>query len=352
MKSIIDFLENINSDDKVIVVFHNDGDGICSCTLLLKYLRYKEAKITKIITQPMPMNNNLASKIKMYNPTKVIFTDLALEQQKDIALKLKNCVDIGVIDHHQMNGGLDVPYYNPRKENPEIYQSASYCVYKILKKIYPEIEKYNWIAGIGIVSDYDIRWSKDVLEELKKDYSIELKIESLLESKFGKISDIINYSKSSKKIKSEEIVNIIDGMESIDDLSKNQKSMKMLETYNQITTELETIKQTIKSNVEKYDNVIFFRLKSKFNIKSQVSTILSNMYPGYLIIVYEDKNGQVKVSARCQNKKINSGDILNKAGSFNEKISAGGHEAASGAFIPKKDWEQYKENLIKLTEQQ
>ena len=38
MKKAVDFLNDISEKDEIVVVFNNDGDGICSCVLLNKFL--------------------------------------------------------------------------------------------------------------------------------------------------------------------------------------------------------------------------------------------------------------------------------------------------------------------------
>ena len=58
------FLNNIKSNDDVVIVFNNDADGICSCALIKKLLSKKSVKEPYIISQPMPTDKNLIKKIQ------------------------------------------------------------------------------------------------------------------------------------------------------------------------------------------------------------------------------------------------------------------------------------------------
>ncbi len=350
MKQVINFLKNIKRRDHIIIVFHNDGDGICSCLLMKKYLEKKGVEPQFIISQPMPVLKSLVDKIKTFDTNKIIFLDLAIDQQEDIVKELQKYTKIMIIDHHKIVKKLkNVAYYNPRMYQADIYQSASYCVYKIVSKL-TDMKNYLWVAIVGIISDFDVKDSLDLLEDGKRQYPDTIKStkqEEIHKSFFGKLSDIINAAKASNRLTAEEIVKILEDVKDPKDITYTNKFIKLMNAYQEVEDELENIKANMRKKIEINKNIIFCELDTKYNIGSAVSTLISKNYPKKIVIVYQ-KRKNVKVNARSQNKKMNVATILRNAAAVNKKISAGGHEAAAGALVPLGYWEDFKNKLIKI----
>lgn len=336
----IEFLKNIKKNDEIIIVFHNDADGICSAVLLNKYLN-SISKDAFVISQPMPMDKNLFRKIQTTLPTKIIFLDLAADQQNNIIKNLSNLADILVIDHHQISRKMDsarIVHYNPRFKNPKIYQSASYLVYKICSGLI-DMEEYLWIAAIGIVGDYNLEDSEDLVEEIKKKYSIK----DLHDSLFAKIADMISAAKATKSLSCEELFSFIDKIKDPKDFHEIKNSEKLVESFQKMDNELVEVMLDAEKNSERVDNIIFYNLKTSYNLRAEVAKKLSERFPGKLVLVYQKGGSKVRISARGQNLDV--GRILQKS-SRNLKASAGGHEQAAGATLNEKDWETFRENLI------
>lgn len=339
MKKIIDFLKNVNKKDSVIIVFHNDADGICSTAMLLKYLSFLE-KDPFTISQPMPMDNNLIQKIKTTIPNKIIFVDLAADQQyATILKKLLPLADIAVIDHHRISTDLNkkgMIHYNPRFSRPSVYRSAAYCMYEILSKI-SDFEENLWITAIGIVADYEMKDSQKLVKQIRKKYSVE----ELFSSVFAKISDMIAASNSVRKIRPEHIVDLVTKAKKPEDILSNNE---LLEAYNLVEDEIKNVMEDTEKNSEIIKNYLFYNIHSKYNLRSPISSHLIKRYPKKNIIVYQKVGGKVKLSARS--------NLINIASKLRRAIegltaSAGGHERAAGAFISSKDWEKFKQNLVK-----
>ena len=90
---------------------------------------------------------------------------------------------------------------------------------------------------------------------------------------------------------------------------------------------------------------MFYNIKSKYNISSAISTRMSEIYKNRLIVVWQKAGSRVKVSARNQ-KGMNVGKIMENA--VKGFGSGGGHEAAAGATMDVKDWEKFRENVVRL----
>jgi len=353
MKKAIEYLKKINKKDVVVIIFHNDGDGICSATLLNKFLiKWRGKPADMLITQPMPPNKNLIDYVKTTIPTKIIFTDLAIDQDVKFVKKFESISKVLVIDHHEINNKISskkVTYYNPRLYNKNVYKSASYIVYKITSKIV-DMSDCLWIASIGIISDYDITYSKDLLNEANSKYHNYLgriTQKDVLTSKFGIMSDMIASAKATKSLSCEQMVEMFTKSNSPEDILNGKYADKIKKSYQKIQNELERLKIDIKKSAEINKNVVFYKFDSKYNFRSPLSSIISDKYPSKVIIVWNKSKGNIKLSARAKYQKYNIGSILKKISKKMKNVSAGGHPAAAGATIPEKYWEEFKENLIK-----
>lgn len=351
MKEAIDFLTRIKERDNVIIVFHNDADGCCSCVLMDKFLKERIGKKSDyIISQPMPPAKNLVSKIRLSMPTKIIFLDLGVDQNPSLIKKLENECEVLVIDHHQIMNNLNsakTVHYNPMFRK-KVYQSASYLTYRICSEI-SDMNDHLWIAMAGIIGDYNVSDSMDLVNAAKEKYPemiTSTEQDELHKSIFGQMADMISSAKASK-ITCEEIVRIIEAMESIEDLGKNQV---MQAAYQNVQKEIERILIDAKSGIDHNKKVIFYEISSLYNVHSPVSTLLSKEYPKKMIVVWENVGNKIKVSARNQNKSINVGRVLREAIRDVRNASAGGHEAAGGVSLRQEDWEEFKSRLEMLVE--
>ncbi len=88
MKKAAEFLDKITKNDGVVIIYNNDGDGICACAMIMKFLENRGMKRPYIISQPMPMDKNIVQRVKMSLPHKIIFLDMAADQQQGILKQL------------------------------------------------------------------------------------------------------------------------------------------------------------------------------------------------------------------------------------------------------------------------
>jgi len=342
MKNAVNFLENMKENDGVVIIFNNDGDGICACSILMKFLKGKIKKDPYIISQPMPMDKNLIQRVKTTIPTKIIFLDLAADQQQNIVNQMKAICDIMVVDHHRFVKDLNtmgIVHVNPRFSRSDKYQSTSYVTYKLCSKI-KDMSKYLWIAATGMVSDYDLTDSKDVVSEIKKEYKIEN--DNLYETIFGRLADIISANTATKNISGEGITHIFVASENPEDILSNEKLKK---SYSEIEKEISDVISDADKNAEVIKNFVFYNITSKYSIRSPISTRLSEKFPEKTVVIYQKLGSKIKLSIRNQKGKVDITKLLKKA-TKNLNASAGGHEKAAGAIINAKDWEIFKERFI------
>lgn len=349
MDKVIDFLNKITPKDDIVIVFNNDADGICSCVLMKKLLKEKNVKEPYIIYQPMPTDKNLIKKIQTTIPTKIIFLDLAVDQQQNLIRKVSGICDILIIDHHKITKDMNIKnivHYNPRFDKPDIYQSASYLTYNICSKI-TDMSNSLWIAMIGIIADYNLDDSTDLIKEFdKKNPGF---IENIPDSLVAKIAQMIVAVRGTRALTCDQIVRILEAARNPEDFYKSKDAEKLIESYKIIENEILSITLDVEKNSEIIGDLILYRYKSKFGLRSEIATRISERHPGKMVIVYEKMGDKIKLSSRNQDKKYNVSKILSKAAK-GMKASAGGHDVAAGATVQVKDWEDFKNNLISLLE--
>jgi single-stranded DNA-specific DHH superfamily exonuclease len=346
-ENAVKFLEKISEKDEIVIVFNNDGDGICSCVLIQKYLESKGCKTPFIISQPMPPEDNLIRKIQTTVPTKIIFLDMAIDQEQDFMKKLGNICDLLIIDHHQVTknmNGKEIVHMNPRIDNSGIYQSTTYLTYKLISEL-GDFSDSLWLASVGMISDYNLDDSEDVVKLIREKYKI--KNPKLYDSHFGRLADMIAAAKATKLLSMEQLVELFMGIKDPHNLDNIKNADKLLDSYRNVENEFLRIRSEFEMKIEKNGNIIFYNLKSKYNLRSPVSTMLSEKHRDKLVVIYEKVGSWMNVSARNQTKKYNVGKLM-KTSIEGLKGSGGGHEAAAGAKIPEKNWDAFRERLAEF----
>jgi len=340
----VKFLENVKETDSVIIIFNNDADGICSCVLTKTYLKTKGISNPYIISQPMPTERGLIRKIQTSLPTKLIFLDLAIDQQYNVIKKLGGICDILVMDHHSIHRDLNnenVTHHNPRFEDAEIYQSTTHMAHKVCSELM-DMDKYLWITAIGMIGDYNLEYSQDLVKKVKEKYTLE---GDLYDTFLGRMTDMISSVRATNDLTCEQIVELYETIDDVKDFEKNEASQKMIKSLETIKAEEKAIEEDFEKNVEVFGNVMFYELKSKFNIVSALSTKLSKDHMDKMLVIFQKSYEKVHASARNQGKKFDVASIMKNA-AVGLKASAGGHPAAAGATVASQDWDTFKDRII------
>lgn len=341
----INFLKGITPKDEIVIIYNNDGDGISACTIVKKFLERTGRKKPYIIAQPMPMDKNLVQRVKMTLPHKIIFLDMAADQQLSILKQLSGFCEILIIDHHQVHKNMNsskIAHYNPRLDDREVYQSTSYCIYKICSKI-TDMEDALWVAGVGMVSDYALGDSKDLVKQIKEKYNVG---DKLYDTKLGRIADMISSTSATKALSCDQMVEVLNNA-TLEEFDRTTNAEKMIESYDIIKQEMSHLEEDVEHNSEKIGKVIFYNINSKYKLTSPLSTRASEKHQKSLIVIFEKIGNHIKVSSRNQAKNINAGKVMQKAAG-EVGGSGGGHEAAAGATIPVGEWDRFKELVVKI----
>ncbi len=324
--NVIKFLNNLKEEDKIEIITHKDCDGICSASLLKIFLKNRGILPYKIEAKDISLEN------LTLEGDKIIFLDLTMEVLSPLIQKTKN-KKILVIDHHPFTEyPKNIIFYNPRAKEPHIYLPASFLVYDIVKKIDNTIEKYKWIAGVGIIGD-----KGEINNEECKKFVDRLKEKKLLYN----LAEIIS------------AIEIVYGekgcLECIDKLSESEtpkEALLKLSNLSLAKQELENILKKIEKNKKEKKGIIIIDASSEYGITSLAASRLAEKYKDKIVIAYSKKeDGKVRISGRS-NGIIDIGKVFYEIA---EEMNAqgGGHEQAAGAEVKnEEEFERFIEKVI------
>jgi single-stranded DNA-specific DHH superfamily exonuclease len=251
--------------------------------------------------------------------------------------KLQN-LRIMIIDHHipvkNMNSA-SVIHINPMFQS-DAYIPASCVVYQLLKNMGCDVEQWMWISIIGLIGDYGMKDCAWMLKEYDKK-NRDPPCDALFRA-----SDIISSAITLKGAEgAEKSLRLITKSGKYDDLRNSEELKKWNET---VQSEVKKIVDDFGKRKEAVPQkkLIFYEIRSKMNITSIIATITAEKHPEAIIIIRKRSGDNWKISLRCQEGKINVGDLAKFAsGGIG---SGGGHVKSSGALV--NSWEEFKERVL------
>lgn len=318
-----DWLERIDEKDSVAIIHHDDIDGFSSGIIFYDWCKLKKAIPKNFIFK---IGKNKLSKFNLQKFNKIIITDLASNVLIGDLEKLKDKT-IFYTDHHP--GDEEMPdFVLEFKELERGYIPSSRTAGELT-----DIKK--WLAIIGTVSD-----SGDLYEE-NKEYinkflnEERITLEELKKNGTNILMNTLTFFQENKT----EFFNILQGIE-------DYKKILDLKKYSDII-EIE-IKKWVDRFEEKKESLggaWFFYFGPKYNVRKQVSAIISRKYPEKILIFANPSEETICISARNQSRKKDMSKLLKEVTRNFEDSIAGGHVPAAGATIQKRDLEKFKENI-------
>ena len=327
-----EFIGNLKPSDKVILVHHKDCDGTYSAAIATIALQRLGKKLNKVITGTTEKSEEIVKAIKNYD--KAIIVDIGI----DLLFKQLNKTDkeILYIDHHipvDKELSENIVYINPRLEDNDIYQPATYVVYKFFSQLVDLSDK-EWLAVVGTIGDYGYEDCRDLLDRY-----IKVKEKGgIWKTKYGKV--VIETVGAATEIGFGKLLEILIEADSFEELSRNKGIKAAYKKYENL---YESAKKQFWKNAEKFDdaNLIFSVLSSKVErVGSAIATETSTKYPDKIIFLLERIEGFYKIHARYQRGKINLGKMLREMG------VGGGHGPAAGGKIKTKELADFKKKLL------
>ncbi len=332
---VLGFLKSLGLNDKILIVFHRDADGLCSAVIARKALERAGLKPDIMVTH-LEKTAELESVAKSkYNA--VIFLDLALDHLGGKFWNEKQKVLI--IDHHPFRKDLNsgnVMHFNSHFFS-EGYFPASYLTYKIFSEI-ADIKDIEWVSVLGTIADYGYDDCRDLLDRY---ISVKERGE-MFETKYGKAAAMVNGA--SFFFGFEKMAEILSSSSGADEFIGNKK---IVGYYDKFSKEIERLKKEFWNAAEKTGNVYFAHIESKIErIQSSLLTQLSTENPEKVLVIYHKDGENIKLSGRVQTG-YDLGTIFMKAAEF-AGGSGGGHKPAAGAMVPASNIENFRKKVAEM----
>ena len=318
------FLNNINSKDKVAIIHHDDGDGFASGILFYDWCKTKKTTAEQFTFSFGKWNKK--NNLKKFN--KIIITDIAPDGLIEINPPLDK--EIFYTDHHPKN--IPIP------EKILAYQTSDQGYIPSSRTAGELTQLKPWLSLAGTISDAGDLYPENekFINNLLKKYNITLdefkqNISSLI------TNTIIFFDKNPNKA-----FKIIQKINSLEEIPKLKKYSEPIEN------EIEKFIKEYERKKEKINNINLYYINPKFSIKGIIINIISRKNPDEILIFLSPKKSNpniLGISSRHSSSKANLPSLLKSGIKGLENANAGGHLRAAGAKIQSKDLNQFKQNL-------
>jgi nanoRNase/pAp phosphatase (c-di-AMP/oligoRNAs hydrolase) len=319
----IEFIKKMKNEERIVLIYDSDVDGIASAALILFVLEKMGKRIEKSMSMSFGDVEKLKKKIGKFE--KIITVDVPIDLIEKHFLHLEK--EMLIIDHHP---GRDlnsekIVLVNPRLEKPEIYQPTSYVVYKMFEKI---VKEKKWVAILGTVGDMGIEDCRDLIKIEDKN--------KVWETRFGKAAMVI--TSSIAVFGPEKTLKILTSSGSLEDIMKNREIISASKEFDK---ELERCEKEFEKNLESYGKILISKIKPRYKATcSALITKLATENPEKIIFIFEEKNEIVRIHGRNSLGKVDIGLVLRKLG------IGGGHKEAGAGTLSKKDEKKVKFSIL------
>jgi single-stranded DNA-specific DHH superfamily exonuclease len=325
--------KELEETEKPLIFFHDDADGLSSYLLLRRFMKKGKGIMVKAVPK---LDERYMHYVEEYTPDKIFVVDISIIEQ-DFIDKAK--VPIVWIDHHQPLTRSNVLYFNPRRENINDSNPASYLCYKV-------VQQDLWIAMVGIIGDWQIpefaKEFSDIYPDLF-DTKISNPGQALFATKLGEISRVFAFILKGTSDEALKCVSILSKINSPYEII-NQESPagkyihKRYRNFNKIYQEL-------LSNAKKTpsDDFLIFTYAGKDSFTGELSNELLYLHPEKVIITGRERSEEVRMSIRGAGKNVILPRL--KKALIGVEGYGGGHEYACGATVKQHDFAKFIEQL-------
>ena len=298
--------------------FHADSDGVVSAYFLTREL--ERLGVSYKLCPSLGPSVEIEGKL-----------NVALDLSQ---VKFKEKENL-VIDHH-ITKKFEVFHINPR------FSGFEWPVSFITYALFGDIREI-WIAAIGIVGDWAAEkvpskfWEN--MEALYPFLVNSRKQEELVKGPLGEmafmIDSVIAVDRQDGAIYALKALKYAKDPKSF--LSGEGRAKRLKKMAKKIKEEVETVF----GNETVTENFVLLKFSSKYRIKSLVAARAKEKYPGKLIVVAQEEKDKIRLSFR-------GGKELDK---LVKELTCGigdggGHEKASGGWIYKEKWREFKRRLF------
>jgi len=357
-----DFIKKCN--EKTAIIYDVDGDSIGSAVIIAKTIErlFNYIPETFIISHDLfAVDRGIYKEINDERISNVIIVDISVDEEPSYILKMAKKSKVLILDHHQIRKDLNkfenILHVNPFFWNSKV-EPVKYCVSKLSYDVcstITDIEDLAWLAALGIINDYCGETWKEFLDKLYQRYPI-LKEGSepySFDSNLGLIDHIVTSGYYHSGIRGSKIAYeaCLEATSPLDLLEfKTPKSRVLKNFYDEVQKEIKAVMVSWKKDAEIHEDkkLVFLELKTKFAIKSPISTMLGIKNPNCTFVIFRRQGNYFNISLRREDGKVDCGKLAELATKNLEEGGGGGHIPAAGAHIMAKDLEKFKESVIKI----
>ncbi len=347
------FCLSLSKKDKILIIHHNDADGLCSALIAAKAIeKISGKKPEKVIAYGYNSRENdakMLKKIAREKPDKIIVLDFSIDYNPEFAKELENnCKKMLVIDHHKVSLDLNsektvflkAAYFSEMQ--PSNYANSK-LTFDLMQKIV-NISEYAWIACVGIFGDKAQNAWKEFIEETAKKSRLQIK-------EMREAAEMIS---AVETLKRKEFEGLFEEFYSIKEPKEILKSryFRYLEKFEKILKEwTKKFEKQHKENKEL--ELLYYIINPKENLKSALINAACEIHPNKTVIIFQQVDGKhLSVSARRKDFKIKMNDLLENAIKDIPDARAGGHIPAAGGSIPKKYFPEFIQKIEKELQKQ
>jgi len=340
-KQVNEIREHLEAAQNPLFFFDNDQDGLCSFSLLQRYIERGKGISIKSFPE---LTKEYFRKVNELNADYIFILDKAVVSDEFFEEAHKMNIPVVYIDHH--DAGMKVPdyvnYYNPALDKIKKYEPVSAFCYQVTGK-----KEDFWIAVIGCICD---AYTPPFYEQFKKDYP-DLVIDSddpldiFYTSSLGKIGQILG---AGLKDKTTNVISMLKFLMKVktpyEILEENSKNYTMHKRFNEIDRKFRNLLEKAESVYNNSEKVIFFQYSGDLSISSEVANALKQKFPEKTIVVGYVTGAKVNISARGKEVKRKVLEVIKDL----EGATGGGHDEAVGAKINADDWETFKKKFSRF----
>ncbi len=343
-----------------VAIFHDaDPDGTCSAVLLSLALQRFRGSPAQMHMSPSTgerfLPDDVIELLKKNGVTTLFTTDIALDEKPQQLLKVASFARVIVIDHHKLYGQVShdnilvlKPQFLVEDIDPSQYCSSK-LVYDLCGKEVDLSDKA-WIAAVGVISDMTAVSWKEFLGSVFRAHRFSMRKADVssdwFKTRLGKISTLI----SSAEVYDPKNVDLCYEILFQATSPRDVLQSSLVQFEREISAEIKKFLLRAKKDAEFFDaeELVYYDVRPKFNIKSPLCTLLSLKYPRKTVLLVTVVNKRVHVSARRQDKQVAVNDLLEEACRNFLNANAGGHIPAAGATFPEEYLLVFKQNILAL----
>ncbi|MCD6229229.1 MAG: DHH family phosphoesterase [Candidatus Diapherotrites archaeon] len=356
-KKAVAFLKNACEKDRILVLGHGDGDGVCSIAILCEFLKRKKVPWKRRVLfdaeRAGPAQETM-SVFEEFRPTKIIMADFPVQGKlTDFVKQFRGIKEVLVIDHHNRIPIQSdyITLFDPRtftEDDSQVFACAYLAYY--LCSLAGDVSGLSWVAAIGSRADWMFDKNSALKEALGKEFGF-MRTDGLnpLADDLVGIVDFNHFLKS--KEYEDEVFRLID--ESVAQknpllfLSEKHRFENLFEMFqNKKMVLYDSVSSEVAGAKKLSAKIVVLNMKQSEGSRT-IASVVAAKYLDYLVVVCSQSDKypeKINMSVRNSSGEFDCGKVVHSAMHGLDGFG-GGHPYAAGGTIVKTDIDRFFKNL-------